>query len=378
MRSGNGAFGRGKGKGKGKPCSGPCFICGKPGHTYSQCPDRFAKGSKGKGKGKSKGKGKGSCLKGKTQSYYVDMYALSIYWQQEALSDHSFTRVVVDTGASENATGALSLEKLLDSGRFMYSVHKDNMPTFRFGNGERSTAASRVDVYGTTLGTVPFYVLTGNLAENTPPLLGARTLRDKQVGISYAHDMFIYNHDLETLAVKIQTLPSKHITIDLAGQATKLQPDSNVWVLRSELGRGGAIHEPFHEPFLPIFVLEKELDLGERLTQLSQRLRKYRLRDGSSVREAAAKDDPRHTSFPCYTRHLAQMRQNRFATWETCQRCGLRLSYAAKDGHKGEGRHMGPDPNLHQKDDATRAGHREGDHGTADGGARKDASRVLG
>ena len=65
--------------------------------------------------------------------------------------------------------------------------------------GERSIAASRVDVFGTALGTIPFYVLTGDLAENTPPLFGARTLRDKQVGISYAHDVFFYTHNEQTL-----------------------------------------------------------------------------------------------------------------------------------------------------------------------------------
>ena len=65
------------------------------------------------------------------------MYTLSLFWQREAQSDQGYTRIVVDTGASKNAIGAMSLEKLLDSGHFMYSVHHQNRPTFRFGNGER-------------------------------------------------------------------------------------------------------------------------------------------------------------------------------------------------------------------------------------------------
>ena len=40
----------GRGRGKSKKGFGPCFIGGKPGHSYAQCPDRF---SKGKSEGKS-------------------------------------------------------------------------------------------------------------------------------------------------------------------------------------------------------------------------------------------------------------------------------------------------------------------------------------
>ena len=61
----SGSKGRALGSGKGKSF-GPCFICGMNGHSYAQCPDRFAKGKgqfkgkKGYGKGFSKGKkGKG-------------------------------------------------------------------------------------------------------------------------------------------------------------------------------------------------------------------------------------------------------------------------------------------------------------------------------
>ena len=57
----------GRGRGKSKKGFGPCFIGGKPGHSYAQCPDRF---SKGKSKGKSFAKGKfGKSHKGKGQSY---------------------------------------------------------------------------------------------------------------------------------------------------------------------------------------------------------------------------------------------------------------------------------------------------------------------
>ena len=106
--SGKGKF-LGAGKGKG---FGPCFICGMKGHSYAQCPDRF---SKGKGYSKSKGfvsKGKGK-NKGKGFSKSVQFHDLSclafpgVYLTEPA--KHS--RVILDTGASENAVGMESLQR---------------------------------------------------------------------------------------------------------------------------------------------------------------------------------------------------------------------------------------------------------------------------
>lgn len=38
------------------------------------------------------------------------------------------------------------------------------------------------------------------------------------------------------------------------------------------------------------------------------------------------------------------MRANKFATWQTCEKCGLRLSYTAKPGRSGDHRSVGPLP----------------------------------
>ena len=40
------------------------------------------------------------------------------------------------------------------------------------------------------------------------------------------------------------------------------------------------------------------------------------------------------------------MRQNKYAKWHACKRCGLRLSYTTKGTYQGETRAIGPDP-LH-------------------------------
>lgn len=61
----------------------------------------------------------------------------------------------------------------------------------------------------------------------------------------------------------------------------------------------------------------------------------------------AAIDDPRRTGYPCFKKHVpGRTRSNQHATWQTCQKCALRLSYHTKNGMEGEHRQMGPHPHL--------------------------------
>ena len=144
--------GASKGKGKfggkfhsgsgGKPFSkgsGACLICGRYGHGYMQCPDRFA-GGKGKshgkpGKGMSK-KGKGG---GKPKGYYFDHYGyyldldihlniLAAQWDAFAAEGRPITRTVLDTGATENAVGLNALQQLIEGGQFSYTVDTTDRP----------------------------------------------------------------------------------------------------------------------------------------------------------------------------------------------------------------------------------------------------------
>ena len=53
--------------------------------------------------------------------------------------------------------------------------------------------------------------------------------------------------------------------------------------------------------------------------------------------------DPRQTGWPCHGKHRAgRERQNQYAVWQACQRCGLRLRYLSKTPHQGETRSVGP------------------------------------
>ena len=236
-------LGKGKGKkgdsGKGKTRGfGPCFICGKNTHGYAQCPDRF--GGKGKGK-KGKGFGKSSKGKGKSggkASFFVEPMVFTVHWDSHTLHGRGATRAIIDTGATENAVGINALSDLVNSASFSCSVSRENLPTFRFGNGLTDRAVSRVDLEGTSLGSMSFFVLDGTGA-STPPLIGAKLLRKKNVLISYHNGMFVFQPDAEhhgsekeeASAVQLEALSSGHLTIDLAAEASPVTSAKEVWTL---------------------------------------------------------------------------------------------------------------------------------------------------
>ena len=302
----------GKSSGKG---FGPCFICGMSTHGYRDCPDRFSKGrSKGKGKfsggkgsfGKSpmrpKGKGKGT--KGKTYFIAMDLaQILSAQWDADVLHGRTPSRAILDTGASENAIGMDCLDELIKAGEFSYSVDRLDLPTFRFGNGQRDQAVSRVDLAGTSLGSISFYAL-GGMAKSTPPLIGARTLRGKNAMLSYADGLFWYN-DLpgqQQKAVQMKALSSGHLTIDLAEVPTDAQsgdnkaPSDSRDVFVAEAAQSSCLGVARHELSINMFVTEKVAgsfsleqddhvdcasDLSDRLQLLASKLAS--LRSSSSL-----------------------------------------------------------------------------------------------
>ena len=331
-----------KGKGSGSSSShsgkgrtmgfGPCFICGKDTHGYRQCPDRFSKGfSKGGKKGfKGKGKFGKSKFKGKGTAHFVDIHlnVLAAQWDDSAVHGRAPTRAIIDTGATENAIGINSLHDLVVTGGFAYDVCQDNLPTFRFGNGHSDSAKSRVDIHGTSLGSISFYVLDG-MASSTPPLIGSRTLRSKQVLVSYLNGMFIFRNNSwkqdEVMAIQMQALQSGHLTIDFSERPSPVTIDiprlkGNEWnrtdpmVMKiegisedhgkcSDWTEGNQTQRMVHIYMLrkePDFVSSKGCDLRDRLQSLAQRLHQVQRRhpahqhvvDSSSPRRSSSNRIP--------------------------------------------------------------------------------------
>eukprot|EP00435_Cladocopium_sp_Y103_P068837 s59_g32.t1 len=227
---GKGQFQKGsKSNPKGK-APGPCLQCGRTGHWAAQCPDRFADN---RGKSFSKGYAKGKFGKSKSKGF-VQFHDLC--WQLPAdilvANVDRGNRVIIDSGASENAVGIGSLENLITGYGIEYQVETNDRPIFRFGNGHQLQALSRADLLNTSLGTLSFYVLDDD-AYDTPPLMGGKTLRQLGAMLAYQNDLFIYQRQDPQLssdqwvAVKMHSHPSHHVSIDVMEPAVVME-DSTV------------------------------------------------------------------------------------------------------------------------------------------------------
>ena len=289
-------YGGGKSKstgaGKGKSF-GPCFICGMNTHSYVNCPDRFAKG-KGHSKTKGFSKGfKGKKGKGKGFSKSVQFHDLSLshpgVYLAEAIQNN---RVILDTGASENAVGMESLQRLVNNCNMKYDVDLHDRPVFRFGNGQQLQATSRVDLHNTALGSISFYVLAGE-AYMTPPLMGGKTLRNLKATVSYQNDLLLYcrqEPQIQWYAVKMYSHSFNHISIDLMEKAVHMQ-DPSLWYV-VENAPSVDRHEHAATVTEPAILMmstgsARVSDLSPQLSSLAQRLRALQAFAGDGTQDSS-------------------------------------------------------------------------------------------
>ena len=276
-----GKSGMGKSLGAKGKSFGPCFVCGLNGHSWRQCPDRFAKGGKGKSLFP---KGKGKSKKGFKSLQYHDIspcFDPGIYTSDVEPG----TRVIMDTGASENAVGMDSLGLLIEKGKISYDVSLQDRPVFKFGNGHKAQAVSRVDLLDTSIGTVSFYVL-GDEANQTPPLMGGKTLRQLGAMLAYEDNLLIYKRQepqTTWYAVKMHPHASAHVSIDLIETATPMS-SFHTWFAEQVHGHEKAVESDLQmeseKVEANVFMLSKVSDAvqrQDRLSNLAQRL--HLLRD---------------------------------------------------------------------------------------------------
>ena len=215
--------------------SDACLTCGKTGHHYTQCPDRFSPASSPKGKSKFGGKGKGfkgfqkgkKGSKGKFKSkgkgkgsYYMDVNLHEInvlaHVDQE-IGWNSPSKALIDTGATESVAGVASMSRFLDASKCSYQVALGDQPAFRFGDGQSLRATSRIDVQTPALKKMSIYVLDGTACD-TPILIGAKDLNARNAKIDYhAKVMMWSNHDEIgcNYAAPLHKLSSLHLAVDL-------------------------------------------------------------------------------------------------------------------------------------------------------------------
>ena len=237
--------GKGKTKSKGSGSLGPCFTCGRPGHTYMECPDRWS-GSSGAAmmvKGKSKGKGKKGSkgkMKGKTTyfteyhpTFLVDydnpeenvvpaIYVLSMEDVDSEFYKMAPQKVLLDTGATESVAGVAAMSRVIEDGKFDYTITLNDRPKFKFGNGGSQRAVSRINLECPALGQVAFYLLDGG-ADYTPPLLGARDLRRRHSLISYKGDWLAHRGRDAWWASSLESTGSGHLALNLLEKKEPLQ-----------------------------------------------------------------------------------------------------------------------------------------------------------
>eukprot|EP00435_Cladocopium_sp_Y103_P016634 s3724_g4.t1 len=225
-----GMKGTGKSKGKGKSKTsgkkgstmGPCFTCGRMGHSYLQCPDRYSKGAV-KGKGKMKGsKGKKAYFV-EYPTYFMNYDStdynipnVNVLSLQDSEYFHSMPsqKVILDTGATESVAGVAAMSRLVEQQGISYHVTLNDRPSFKFGNGQCQRAVSRIHMVTSAMGDLDFYLLDQG-ADLTPPLLGARELRRRHAMISYKGDWLAYKAGGTWWASALETTPSGHLALDL-------------------------------------------------------------------------------------------------------------------------------------------------------------------
>ena len=290
--TGKGSATKGIGKGKGKSKSfggksnsggkgrsfGPCFVCRMQGHSYKDCPDRFSKGG-----GKSFARSSFGRSPGKGSGKAVQFHSLSVTPGIFMSDVTEGTRVIVDTGASENAVGADSLQQLLEQSGLIYTVDVHDRPVFKFGNGHQAQALSRADIQGTSIGAVSYYVL-GHDATQTPPLLGGKTLRQLGAMLAYDNDLFIYRgqdpQKTSWYAVKMGAHHTHHFSLDLVETATVME-NPHMWFATTTPTL--AVDEQLNDPDKGIYMFTASCTSPSMPTSdLAQRLRdlQLRLRDG--------------------------------------------------------------------------------------------------
>ena len=320
-----------------------------PGHTHHNCPDRFSKGSN-KGKPGS-GKGfPGKSGKGKGPPRSVQYHDLSSEFAPSAgifLSEASRgNRVIIDTGASENAVGTDALQRLIEAFSISYEVDTKDRPVFRFGNGLQSQAVSRVDLSNTALGNVSFYVL-GGTACITPPLMGGRVLRKLGAILSYENNMFVYRRQeaqVAWFAVKMFAHDSHHVSIDLMESAVKMN-ENGMWFVASKSSDESLStlkdETEVDKIKLPSILVMSSCgsaasDRSVRLSNLAQKLKAFRERAGHGTSASMCSGRSQNVRLSMLSVPQGEAAPESIChLWETCTICGLRTSYRSKKSFPG-------------------------------------------
>jgi len=164
--------------------------------------------------------------------------------------------------------------------------------------------------------------------------------------MAYDQNLFIYNDKAsgsQWMAVKMQPLPSAHVSVDLKGDLTAMDGKwEDVFHASTTVVHADDEGPHFGKP--SVMMMSKQLTQSHIRQSLAQKIfhLRQRIRDGST---STAMCPGRPQTGGCNKNHDLKSRTNQYATWQACVKCGLRMSYQVKGSGNGEHRHMGPHPN---------------------------------
>ena len=193
-----------------------------PGISGRMCPDRWSR-NKGSPKGSPKG-GKAYFTAYDEYGFYVPTEEINVLSTHDCMELQSIgsTKVVLDTGATESVAGVASAARLQDESGLTYRICLSDRPRFRFGNGQSQQAVSKITFQTPALEEVSFYLLDG-AAENTPLLLGARDLRERQALIAYKGEYLAHRDSVGRWRVnRLTSLQSGHLALSLTTYSMSL------------------------------------------------------------------------------------------------------------------------------------------------------------
>ena len=269
---------------------------------------------------------------------------MTVQWDDLAARGRAHTRVVLDTGATENAVG-------IDSLQYVAVIFQSSNLEMDIGMGSGSPS-SRSSQYFPWTG----FILCSGRHRSYDTTFARSTYFEIQSKALWFHMTMACSY---IALVLVTFMPYKcrhcslgHITIDLAEKPMILDVSNvfqAVWFqgldFKGMSGCSDVSDAAFYRDeskIERIYMMEAEAEPPMRsMQQLARRLKNLQ-----GAIEGRERGTEVFNGYPCYQAHKpGNHRDNQHASWVTCTRCGLRLQYFTK-GRDGSFRQMGPEPHL--------------------------------
>lgn len=152
--------------------------------------------------------------------------------------------IMLDSGASRSVASLKNLTKMQEVlieefGSDLCSLNKDEIHSFRFGNGTTLDSVGRVRVPATIAGIPGLLHINGIDDDQVPTLMGIDAMAKIGLSINFSTGQVSMEKGKETIPVHSMKLTSGHIAINLLEGITNDKMKEALWHLT-----GGSSREP--------------------------------------------------------------------------------------------------------------------------------------